>query len=72
MAKIRNGIYTTGVKSFRVSSGLNKDVVKISAINDIDDFPVVKLKTGQETQINKETFESFLNEEMKHYFWHKE
>lgn len=65
--KVRNGIYTTGKESFKVS--INDKTVDIDAL---DAIPFLRLKSGQSTRINKASFESFLNEELRHYFWLKE
>lgn len=65
--KVRNGIYTTGKESFKVSID-----VKTVDIYAIDAIPFLQLKSGQSTRINKASFESFLNKELSHYFWLKE
>jgi hypothetical protein len=65
--KVRNGIYTTGKESFKVS--IEEKTVDIDAI---DAIPFLRLKSGQSTRINKASFESFLSEELRHYFWLKE
>jgi hypothetical protein len=65
--KARNGIYTTGKESFKVTV-LDK-IVKIFAINAVS---ILNLKSGEETEMNKESFDTFLDRELKHYFWHKE
>lgn len=62
--KVRNGIYTTGKESFKITV---KD--KIVDIEAIDAISFLGLKAGQYTQLNKDSFESFLNEELRHYFW---
>jgi len=65
--KVKNGVYTTGKKSFSVK--VSDKVVEIYAI---DDVPQISLKSGSSTQMNKASFETFLDRELSHYFWSEE
>jgi hypothetical protein len=67
--KVKEGIYTTGKESFRLSILDNGQVVEIDAQHDI---PFLELKAGEKATINKSSFESFLNRELRYYFWQKE
>jgi hypothetical protein len=65
--KVKNGVYTTGKKSFRVTA--SDKIVEIYAIDDVSQ---ISLKSGNSTQMNKSSFETFLDRELSHYFWSEE
>ncbi|OFX87861.1 MAG: hypothetical protein A2W99_03760 [Bacteroidetes bacterium GWF2_33_16] len=57
--KIKDGIYSNDIESFEVE--IQDNIANIRAITD---FNFLDLKKGDVTQLNKDTVESFLNDEL--------